>query len=209
MFVCSTYESYQKAWRNIACISPQSQRSLMAAVHCFNCSKVGSGSGFELWKMNWEGQQHIKKWEVGGLGVTMEWTGELGGLNPPTSRQFEPWSGCPGPDIFGWGAWEWGSDNSHKKKSLLIFVRWRSGVKLLAKVQPRGISAFGWKCLPKIDYYFISNILDLDMDHATNIDRLRHTFGIESSAIGWLMSYLTNRSQFREVRRCPVSTYKL
>ena len=56
-------------------------------------------------------------------------------------------SGCPGPDIFGWGAWEWGSDNSLKKKFLLIFVRWRSVVELLAKVQPRGISAFGWKCM--------------------------------------------------------------
>ena len=36
------------------------------------------------------------------------------------------------------------------------------------------------------------------MDHATNIDRLRHTFGIESSAIGWHTSYLTNRSKFME-----------
>ena len=34
------------------------------------------------------------------------------------------------------------------------------------------------------------------LDHATIIDRLRHTFGIESSAIDWLTSYLTNRSQF-------------
>ena len=34
------------------------------------------------------------------------------------------------------------------------------------------------------------------LDHATNIDRLRHTLGIESSAIDWLTSYLTNRSQF-------------
>ena len=34
------------------------------------------------------------------------------------------------------------------------------------------------------------------LDHATIIDRLRHTFGIESSAIDWLTAYLTNRSQF-------------
>ena len=34
------------------------------------------------------------------------------------------------------------------------------------------------------------------LDHATITDRLRHTFGIESSAIDWLTSYLTNRSQF-------------
>ena len=34
------------------------------------------------------------------------------------------------------------------------------------------------------------------LDHATIIDRLRHTFGIESAAIDWLTSYLTNRSQF-------------
>ena len=36
----------------------------------------------------------------------------------------------------------------------------------------------------------------MTLDHATIIDRLRHTFGIESSAIDWLTSYLTNRSQF-------------
>ena len=34
------------------------------------------------------------------------------------------------------------------------------------------------------------------LDHDTITDRLRHTFGIESSAIDWITSYLTNRSQF-------------
>ena len=34
------------------------------------------GAGFELWKMNWEGQQHKNK-GVGGF--TIEWTGELRG----------------------------------------------------------------------------------------------------------------------------------
>ena len=46
--------------------------------------------GFELWKMNWEGQQHSRNKGVGGLGVTMEWTEELGGVKPPTPSQFEP-----------------------------------------------------------------------------------------------------------------------
>ena len=34
------------------------------------------------------------------------------------------------------------------------------------------------------------------LDHTTIIDRLCHTFGIESSAIDWLKSNLINRSQF-------------
>ena len=34
--------------------------------------------------MNWGGQQHSRNQEAGGVGgVTMEWSGELGGLNPP------------------------------------------------------------------------------------------------------------------------------
>ena len=40
--------------------------------------------GFELWKMNWEGQQHSKNY-VGSWEVTMEWTGELGGRFKPTN----------------------------------------------------------------------------------------------------------------------------
>ena len=45
-------------------------------------------AGFELWKMNWEGQQRSKKWEVGGHNGMDRGTG---GLNP-NPRQFEPWA---------------------------------------------------------------------------------------------------------------------
>ena len=37
----------------------------------------------ELWKMNWEGQQHSRNWKVGGLGGHNRINRGTGGLKPP------------------------------------------------------------------------------------------------------------------------------
>ena len=56
---------------------------IIIIMNFYNSPVSNTRSGLELWKMNWEGQQYSRSWGVGGGGlgggVTMEWTGELGG----------------------------------------------------------------------------------------------------------------------------------